>query len=49
MPWKETCPMDPRREFIEDYQKGRYTKKDLCMHYGISRPAGRHRPAPALL
>ena len=40
MPWKETCPMDQRRDFINDYLSGRYTKKDLCMHYGISRPTG---------
>ena len=40
MPWKETCPMDQRRDFIDDYRSGRYTKKDLCMHYGISRPTG---------
>ena len=40
MPWKETCPMDQRREFIKDYLRGLYSKKDLCMHYGISRPTG---------
>ena len=30
MPWKETCPMDQRREFIKDYLRGLYSKKDLC-------------------
>ena len=40
MPWKETCPMDQRRAFIDDCLQGRYSKKDLCMHYGISRPTG---------
>ena len=40
MPWKETCPMDQRIEFIADYLHGDYTKKDLCMLYGISRPTG---------
>ena len=40
MPWKETCPMDQRTQFIADYLKGDYTKKDLCMRYGISRPTG---------
>ena len=40
MPWKETCSMDQRRDFIHDYLRGCYTKKDLCMHYGISRPTG---------
>ena len=40
MPWKETCTMDQRIEFIADYLSGCYTKKDLCMPYGISRPTG---------
>ena len=40
MPWKETCPMDQRVQFIADYLDGSYTKKDLCMYYGISRPTG---------
>ena len=40
MPWKETCTMDQRILFIADYLSGHYTKKDLCMHYGISRPTG---------
>ena len=30
MPWKETC--------THRHLKGYYTKKDLCMYYGISRP-----------
>ena len=40
MPWKETCTMDQRVQFISDYLKGCYTKRDLCMFYGISRPTG---------
>ena len=40
MPWKETCTMDQRVQFIADYLSGSYTKRDLCMHYGISRPTG---------
>ena len=40
MPWKETGSMDQRRDFIHDYLRGRHTKKELCMHYGISRPTG---------
>ena len=40
MPWKETCTMDQRIQFIADYLSGCYTKRDLCMHYGISRPTG---------
>ena len=40
MPWKETCTMDQRVQFMSDYLKGCYTKRDLCMFYGISRPTG---------
>ena len=40
MPWKETCTMDQRVRFISDYLEGCYSKRDLCMHYGISRPTG---------
>ena len=40
MPWKETSTMDQRIAFIADHLSGHYTKKDLCMHYGISRPTG---------
>ena len=40
MPWKETCTMDQRIEFIAAYLSGCYTKRGLCMHYGISRPTG---------
>ena len=40
MPWKETSIMDQRISFIRDYLSGDYTKKALCMHYGISRPTG---------
>ena len=40
MPWKETSTMDQRVQFIADYLDGSYTKKDLCRHYGISRPTG---------
>lgn len=40
MPWKETSTMDQRLQFIVDYFSGGYSKKALCMHYGISRPTG---------
>ena len=40
MPWKETSTMDQRMQFIADYLSGRYNKKALCNHYGISRPTG---------
>lgn len=40
MPWKETCAMDQRVQFIADWLSGEYTKRALCEAYGISRPTG---------
>jgi len=40
MPWKETCAMDQRVQFIADWLSGGYTKSELCRSYGISRPSG---------
>jgi transposase InsO family protein len=40
MPWKETCAMDQRIQFIGDWLSGRYTKSELCEFYNISRPTG---------
>ena len=40
MPWKEMSTMDQRLLFIADYLSGDYTKKALCICYGISRPTG---------
>lgn len=40
MPWKETCAMDQRVQFIADWLSARYTKVELCLHYDISRPTG---------
>lgn len=40
MPWKETCAMDQRVQFIGDWLSGQYSKIDLCECYGISRPTG---------
>jgi hypothetical protein len=40
MPWKETCAMDQRVQFIADWLSGNYTKTSLCEAYGISRPTG---------
>ena len=37
---KETSTMDQRIQFIADYLSGRYSKKALCIHYGVSRPRG---------
>ena len=40
MPWKEMSTMDQRLLFMADYLSGDYTKKALCICYGISRPTG---------
>lgn len=40
MPWKETCAMDQRVQFIADWLSGEYTRSALCEAYGISRPTG---------
>lgn len=40
MPWKETRPVDERREFIEALSSCLYTMTELCEHYGISRKTG---------
>lgn len=40
MPWKETCPMDQREQFIREALKERRPFKHLCSDYGISRKTG---------
>lgn len=40
MPWKETCVMDQKIQFIADWLGGDYSKSALCEAYGISRPTG---------
>jgi transposase InsO family protein len=40
MPWKETCPMDERAEFIVDCLRGELSMTELCRKYGISRKTG---------
>jgi transposase InsO family protein len=40
MPWSETCPMDQRRKFIEDWIHDDWSVSDLCRAYGISRKTG---------
>lgn len=39
MPWKETCVMNQRLQFISDWLSGAYTVTSLCEYYEISRPA----------
>ncbi len=45
MPWKETCAMDQRVQFISDYLSGDFSKRELCEAYGmITSGAGRYNP-----
>jgi putative transposase len=38
MPWKETCAMDQRVQFIAEWLSGDYTKSELCEAYAGSYP-----------
>jgi transposase-like protein len=41
MPWKETCPMEERKRFIEDWLAGgNENVAGLCRVYAISRKTG---------
>jgi len=40
MPWKETCPMDERMQFISGYLDGSVSVTQLCAQAGISRKTG---------
>ena len=40
MPWKETCVMELRKEFIEEYIRGKDSLLALCKRYGISEKTG---------
>jgi transposase InsO family protein len=40
MPWKETCAVEQREQFIRLWLSGRYSKTALCEQFGISRPTG---------
>jgi len=40
VPWKETCAMDERKIFIEDWLRGEYTMAELCRQYEITRKTG---------
>ena len=37
MPWKETCPMDQKVQFIRDWLKDDHTITELSDGYGVSR------------
>lgn len=40
MPWRKTCPMDERKQFIEDWLKDEWDLSTLCRAYDISRKTG---------
>lgn len=40
MPWRETCPMDQRRRFIDDWLREEWSFVGLCGSYGISPKTG---------
>lgn len=40
MPWRKTCPMEEKFQFVLDYDSGDYTMAQLCRKYGIARPTG---------
>ena len=40
MPWKETCLMEQRKEFIKEYLQGMEEFKTLCKKYDISEKTG---------
>jgi transposase InsO family protein len=40
MPWRETSPMEQRREFVREYESELFTMSELAAQYGISRKTG---------
>lgn len=40
MPWKETCVMDQRTQFVGLYLTHEWSMASLCRHFGISRKTG---------
>ena len=40
MPWKETCPVEQRFQFVMECQKGEESMASLCRAFGISRQTG---------
>ena len=37
MPWRETCPVEQRLEFVREYETELFTMTELAAQYGISR------------
>jgi len=40
MPWRETRPMDQRKEFVREYRRGLYSMTELAERYDVSRKTG---------
>lgn len=40
MPWRETRPMDQRKEFVREYRRGLYTMTEFAERYAVSRKTG---------
>ena len=40
MPWKETCVMDEKLQFISYYLQDEWSVSELCREFGISRKTG---------
>lgn len=40
MPWKETCVMDERFDFLSELRRGEVPMSELCRRFGISRKTG---------
>ena len=40
MPWKETCTLDERLQFVVEYLKAAREMSELCRAFGISRKTG---------
>src|SRR5690348_14422137 len=40
MPWKETSPMEQKKQFVDDARRAHETFAQICRRYGISRKTG---------
>lgn len=40
MPWKDTCAMSEKQNFIKQWSRGDLTMTALCRKFGISRQTG---------
>ena len=37
MPWKATCTLDERLQFVGEYLKGQREMSELCREFSVSR------------